>query len=214
MKPGYWKLFVAVLLGIGVIGQFQAGRLGMMLLQLLLCFGFIAWFCYSRYKIKEAKEAEDAEQQRLREEADRSREQLQRIRDLDEKTAAIRLQLETETLERFRNDAAAGKAPKLMYIKVVGVTFANEDGTERQEILEELDDVPGYMIEVELDPYTYHGEPAVRVFADGQQIGNIDKDLAPYITENFQKIEQISDFEIVGGDGLNYGARFTIQFKE
>ena len=208
MKGGLWKLILAVIFGIGVLGQYQAGRFGMMLFQLLLCFALIAWFCYSRYKEKAAETEAEAELQRQREAAARERAQRQRIGDLEEQSAQIRLQMEQETLERFRRGSK-----KMMAVKVAGVTFINEDGTERQSILEDLDELPGHMVEVELEPYTYRGEPAVRVFADGQQIGNVPKELAPEISENFDRIAEIGDFEVVGGDGLKYGARFTITFK-
>ena len=205
---GYWKLVLAVIFGIGVLGQYQAGRFGMMLFQLLLCFALIAWFCYSRNKAKAAQAEAEAELQRQREAAARERAQRQRINDLEEQSAQIRLQREQETLERFRRGAS-----KMMAVKVVGVTFANDDGTERQSILEELDELPGYMVEVELEPYTYRGEPAVRVLADGRQIGNVPKELAAEISERFDSIAEIGDFEVVGGDGLTYGARFSITFK-
>ncbi len=213
MKAGYWKLIVAAFFAYGAVGQFQRGDLGMLIVTILLCFGFICWFCYSRHKEKAAQADANAELQQQQAAAVRELEQQERIRNLNEQAAQIRLQLEKETLERFRMDKNSGQAPKLMYIKVAGVTFTNDDGTERQEILEELEGIPGYMVEVELEPYSYRGEPAVRVFADGQQIGNIDRELAPYVTENFERIDQVTDFQIVGGDGLNYGARFTISFK-
>ena len=208
MKGGLWKLILAVFFGVGAIGQFQRGDLGMLLLMILLAFSCVAWFCYTRYKIKEAENAEAAEQQRQREAAEHDRAQRQRINDLEEQSARIRLQMEQETLERFHRDPN-----KQMAVKVVGVTFENEDGTDRQEILEELDELPGYMVEVKLEPYTYRGEPAVRVLADGRQIGNVPKELAAEISERFGSIAEIGDFEVVGGDGFKYGARFAITFK-
>lgn len=57
---------------------------------------------------------------------------------------------------------------------VAGVTFKNEDGTERQRILKDLyiNDDAEY---IELKPYTYNGEDAVSVIVNGSCIGNLPK---------------------------------------
>lgn len=57
---------------------------------------------------------------------------------------------------------------------VAGVTFKNEDGTERQRILKDLY-VNGADGELQLKPYTYKGADAVAVLVNGDCIGNLPK---------------------------------------
>ena len=205
MKPGYWKLFLAVIFGIGVLGQYQAGRFGMMLFQLLLCFALIAWFCYSRNKAKAAQA-----------EADEDRARRKRIAELQEEKARLELELARQKYEQIKY-AEPTKTPEgheRLFIKVAGVTFENDDGTDRQEILESLEDRIGGEISLTLQPDTYEGEPCVVVLADGQQVGYIPKKFVSYVLENFDRISELSDLRIVGGEaGLSYGLHFYINFQ-
>lgn len=216
MKPGYWKLFLAVIFGIGVLGQYQAGRFGMMLFQLLLCFGFIAWFCYSQYKAKTAQAEEDEEQERLRTEADEDRARRKRIAELQEEKARLELEITRRQYDKkeYTYPTKPTEGHDRLFIKVAGVTFENEDGTDRQEILEDLESKIGGEITLNLQPDTYEGEPCIKVLADGQQVGYIPKRLVSYVMENFDRISELSDLVIVGGeDGLSYGLHFYINFQ-
>lgn len=59
--------------------------------------------------------------------------------------------------------------------KVVGITFKNSDGTDRQEILSFVSD--GDPVTVQY--YEFRGDPAYSVSTlDGDQIGNLSKELA------------------------------------
>lgn len=58
-------------------------------------------------------------------------------------------------------------------LKVAGVTFPNDDGESRQEILKSLGF--GWKL-AELKQTTYDGERAVTVWVDGKQIGWVAKD--------------------------------------
>ena len=61
--------------------------------------------------------------------------------------------------------------------KIAGVTFKNEDGTKRQDLLKKLKD--GDI--VGLKTYEYNGKTAIGVYTcDGKQIGNIKEDEIPY----------------------------------
>lgn len=61
--------------------------------------------------------------------------------------------------------------------KLAGVTFNNEDGTPRQDILRVLYELPGHVTIVKLIETTYDGERAVKVIDEksGQTIGWIRK---------------------------------------
>lgn len=65
---------------------------------------------------------------------------------------------------------------------VVGVTFNNDDGSSRQQILSEIDaDDP-----VTLEFYKYNGKPACAVYVFGKQIGHINKELAAELAKQYE----------------------------
>lgn len=101
--------------------------------------------------------------------------------------------------------------------KIVGVTFNNADGTNRQKILANLAS-GGACVELELSRYSYNGAPAYHVLCDGQVIGNIPADLAARIAGMDDKGIVIcpGDITIYGGpdeDDLDksYGATLTLR---
>lgn len=112
-------------------------------------------------------------------------------------------------------------------IKVVGVTFANSNGSSRQQILEELDNEYGERLnlsQAELRRYQFRGDPAYHIVIDGKTVGN----LASTLAEKLSRLEDdgceiwIEDPRIVGGksefsdilgdddEDLTYGMRVTI----
>ena len=56
-------------------------------------------------------------------------------------------------------------------IKVAGVTFNNQDGTSRQDLLRKFDAVDE--VAVSLQEHEHKGQPAFHVLVDGEIIGNI-----------------------------------------
>ena len=71
-------------------------------------------------------------------------------------------------------------------LKVVGVTFKNEDGTSRGDIIRELSERfkgmhPDVLLEREYD--NKFDKNAIKVIADGKQIGYIGKDYAQILAE-------------------------------
>lgn len=98
-------------------------------------------------------------------------------------------------------------------IKVAGVTFNNKDGSSRQELLRKFDAIDE--VAVSLLEHTYKGEPAFHVLVDGEIIGNIPKDKAPFIAANRDGIG-FDDIEIAiykGKDGINFGATVYIPYE-
>lgn len=109
-------------------------------------------------------------------------------------------------------------------VPVVGVTFKNEDGSKRQDILEELSDRYGNDVEildVELEQYLYQGDPAYHVIIDGRIVGNLNNNLAKEIyllKEEKSYSVWVDSAWIVGGgesyydenEKLNYGARLKL----
>ena len=83
-----------------------------------------------------------------------------------------------------------------MTTNVVGVTFDNDDGTKRQQCLEEIL-INGYK-QISLEDYKYDGKPAIRVIVDDMCIGNIAKDTVPEVMGFIDRISSasldVSDF--------------------
>ena len=100
--------------------------------------------------------------------------------------------------------------------KVVGVTFINDDGTSRQEILRKIknrEEPFNRYINYTLRVYSFEGEPAVAVEANGIMIGNMPKEDAKDVAENIERIESVSA-RVYGGEGdKKYGARATLTLK-
>ena len=58
--------------------------------------------------------------------------------------------------------------------KVAGVTFNNDDGSSRQEILKNIVDNGG-SADATFKEYEFNGKPAIAVYADGKCIGSIPR---------------------------------------
>ncbi len=102
---------------------------------------------------------------------------------------------------------------KNITVRVVGVSYQNDDGTDRQEILSGLS-VGEAML---LDYFEYENEPAYAVTdALGNQIGNLPKDLSADIYRNYRDCYfsvQIDD--ITGGiNDLKYGCIISIDIYD
>ena len=89
-------------------------------------------------------------------------------------------------------------------VKTVGVTFNNDDGTSRQELIRKLyyhePPFTNKEIELALEEYEYRGEPAFKVLVDGYQLGNLSRADAKSMEENKDRCVTLCGAEIVGGD--------------
>lgn len=103
---------------------------------------------------------------------------------------------------------------------VVGVSFKNSDGTSRQKALrtiaklqeEGADGIEDWPT-ISIRQYEYEGQPAIGVYADDVQIGNIAKDEVPAILRNKDTVRAY-DLSIYGGeDGKYYGAELIIIYN-
>lgn len=84
-------------------------------------------------------------------------------------------------------DAWAEKYASLV-TNIAGVTFDNEDGSSRQQILREILEQGEGDAEVTLDEFYYKGVQAVRVLVDGRCIGNIPKHRVEDVREILDRI--------------------------
>ena len=71
-----------------------------------------------------------------------------------------------------------------------------------------------------LQPYEYEGQPAYGIFANGQQLGSVPKDMVSIIEENYSRILDFSNIEVYGGgrdenmNTKNYGCEVTLRLKK
>lgn len=88
---------------------------------------------------------------------------------------------------------------------VAGVTFSNDDGYSRQDILKSFYDNRGYSKkDIKLVPYIYNGENAIYVYARNQIIGNVPKEKVEIILENINTI-RIYHFRVkMNNKGIYY----------
>lgn len=89
---------------------------------------------------------------------------------------------------------------KNVKLKVVGVTFVNEDGTSRQDIIKELKN--GNNVTLRREPTNRYDTNAVAVFTEYGQVGYIGKDyssiLAPMMDAGTQleaKIDETGEYK-------------------
>ena len=105
-------------------------------------------------------------------------------------------------------------------IKVAGVTFNNDDGTDRQLILRKLhfrDNPFSKYVDVEIKQYEFKGSRDSGIYANDMQIGNIPANLVSFMQDNIERIESISHIDVYGGghkDGkpISYGCKIILRF--
>ena len=87
--------------------------------------------------------------------------------------------------------------------KVVGVTFNNEDGENRQDILSKMSGSE----DITVEKYTYNGEPAAYVKWGDKVIGNLSAELAGDLARKYPKARYTAEIlEISGGGYRRSGA--------
>lgn len=108
--------------------------------------------------------------------------------------------------------AAAGVAPssasgsriaETIRTKIVGVTFDNDDGENRQDILSRMDGSE----EITVEKYTYKGEPAAYVKCGSKILGNLSAELAKDLARKYPKARYDAEIlEISGGGYIKHTA--------
>mgnify|MGYP004560018257 FL=1 len=117
----------------------------------------------------------------------------------------------------------AAKAPfEYMEFRVAGVSFPNDDGVDRQELLRayRFGDAPfDKEKRITLRDLEFEGKPAFQVLANGQCIGWVPKNEVPELVEKWDQLDRVTDFDVTGGgfdsdtdEKLCYGATLSIRF--
>ena len=100
------------------------------------------------------------------------------------------------------------------FTKIVGVSFENENGSSRQDLITELDSVP-CSLELRRIFDNPHDENAIAVIdPKGRQLGylsrNIAEQMAPIIDSGL--IVQANAVQVTGGWPLHYGVNIQIHY--
>lgn len=105
-------------------------------------------------------------------------------------------------------------------LKVVGVTFKN-GRRSRQTILRQIkfhDEPYDSKVTISFRKYDFEGEPAIGVYANDEQIGNVPKNIIPQFNELWVNDVECVKFSITGGGEYNgkknsYGCEMLVRFS-
>lgn len=107
-------------------------------------------------------------------------------------------------------------------ITLSGVTYQNDDGTDRQFLLRRLHfrDTPfDESIELSVKECRFNDEIAFSVLANNLQIGFIPKSQVNYVSDNFNRIVEVTKVKVYGGghdkqgNVISYGASITLKLR-
>ena len=112
-----------------------------------------------------------------------------------------------ETKTAAKAPAHAGKIAETIRTKIVGVTFDNEDGENRQDILSRMDGSE----EITVEKYTYNGEPAAYVKWGNKILGNLSAELAKDLARKYPKARYAAEIlDISGGVSQTRGCNIEL----
>jgi hypothetical protein len=133
-----------------------------------------------------------------------------------------------QSLQRAAAPAPAANDSGTVTFRVAGVTFDNDDGTSRQEILRALkfgdapyaEDLDPDDLDVTIEETTWNGELAYAVLANGYQIGNVPKASITKVKNAKDHVAtcSVTSARIIGGgkdeDGnrISYGCEVTMEY--
>lgn len=91
--------------------------------------------------------------------------------------------------------------------KLVGVTYDNEDGENRQDILSSMTGNE----EIEVEKYIFNGEPAAYVKCGNKVLGNLAAELAKDLAEKYPDARYTAEIlEISGGGVHTFGCNIEL----
>lgn len=103
--------------------------------------------------------------------------------------------------------ASGSRIAETIRTKLVGVTFENEDGENRQDILSGMSGNE----EIEVEKYTYNGEPAAYVKWGNKVLGNLSAELAKDLARKYPNARYTAEIlEISGGGVQTFGCNIEL----
>lgn len=101
----------------------------------------------------------------------------------------------------------SGKIAETIRTKVVGVTYENEDGENRQDILSKMTGDE----DITVEKYTYNGEAAAYVKWGDKVLGNLSAELAKDLERKYPKARYTAEIlEISGGGVQTFGCNIEL----
>ncbi len=101
--------------------------------------------------------------------------------------------------------ASGSRIAETIRTKIVGVTFDNEDGENRQDILRTMTGDEDIIVE----KYTYNGEPAACIKWGNKVLGNLSAELAKDLARKYPQARYTAEIlEISGGGGTNVRVQY------
>lgn len=126
-----------------------------------------------------------------------------------------------EDIQRNMESYNFQKQHVFMEISVVGVTYQNEDGSDRQKILRSFALGHERINTITFNEYQYDNEPALYVLVNDKIVGNVPANLVKKILEISTKDFTVTNYEILGGRGkdshgikIPYGMKINVRAKK
>lgn len=130
--------------------------------------------------------------------------------------AEERARKDAERASEREKEAAYRATVNRELFRVVGVTFDN-----RQAILKRIKRDEPDACRLSLRLFEFEGKPAVGVYYDGEQVGNISKDDLPRVLPQIERYDKVEAYDVTGGfeleDGggsANLGLEIAVYFKK
>lgn len=107
------------------------------------------------------------------------------------------------------------------FTKLVGVTFDNNDGTSRQQFIEDLDAIfdmnTKTFLVAKRDTNNPYDDKAVAIYDQkGRQLGylsrKVNETVAPWMDDGFELLVEIVN--VTGGDGSHWGLNIWVEKKK
>lgn len=96
--------------------------------------------------------------------------------------------------------ARNGKIAETIRTKIVGVTYDNEDGENRQDILSRMTGDE----DITVEKYTYNGEAAAYVKWGDKVLGNLSAELAKDLGRKYPKARYTAEILEISGGGYKH----------
>ena len=108
------------------------------------------------------------------------------------------------TQQPIENDG--GKIAETIRTKIVGVTYDNEDGENRQDILSRMNGEE----DITIEKYTYNGEPAAYVKWGDKVLGNLSAELAKDLARKYPKARYTAEILEISGGVQTFGCNIEL----
>lgn len=145
--------------------------------------------------------------------------QSERERQAAERAEARRREQAAREEMRRRKDEYLSTVNREIF-HVVGVSFKNDDGRDRQALLRKIKREQPPAGDFTLREFEHEGERAVGVHFRGEKVGNIAREDLKKAFSQIDRFDKVDDYEVTGGFTLesgeraHYGLNIAVNFKK